>query len=122
MIWHSAPNIGSGFVSINPATELPTITGPVTINGTTQPGFAGTPIVELNGSGLSSFNCGLRLSGGNSTVRGLVINGFPGDGIRLSGSGGNVVEGNFIGTDVTGTLDRGNGFFGIYIDNICIQG
>ncbi len=37
-------------------------------------------------------------------------------GIGLAGSGnGNVVEGNFIGTDPTGTQDRGNGNFGILL-------
>ncbi len=47
---------------------------------------------------------GLRISAGNSTVRGLTITSFS-DGIRLSDIGGNVIEGNFIGTDVTGTTD-----------------
>ena len=28
---------------------LPTITGVIAIDGTTQPGFAGTPLIELNG-------------------------------------------------------------------------
>src|SRR4051794_4430624 len=38
---------GTGVQTIRPATELPTITEAVTIDGTRQPGFAGTPIVEL---------------------------------------------------------------------------
>ena len=37
-----------------------------------------------------------------STVRGLVINRFSGNGIRVFGGGGNVIRGNFVGTDVTG--------------------
>ena len=44
--------IESGPQTINPATELPTITETVTIDGTTQPGFSGSPIIELNGVGI----------------------------------------------------------------------
>jgi hypothetical protein len=61
---------------------------------------------------------GLLITGGGSTVRGLVINRFggSGDGIEFQTNGGNVVEGNFIGTDVTGTAALGNGFFGVFIN------
>jgi hypothetical protein len=63
--------------------------------------------VELNGRGPSPVNggAGLAINAGNSTVRGLVINGFlNGNGIILQGAGGDRVQGNFIGTDVSGTL------------------
>src|SRR5262245_55946603 len=38
---------GPGPYSIQPLSALPTITDPVIIDGTTQPGFVGAPIVEL---------------------------------------------------------------------------
>ena len=41
---------GTGVHTISPASPLPTITDQVIIDGTTQPGFAGTPIIELDGS------------------------------------------------------------------------
>lgn len=41
--------IGTGPVSIAVATQLEEITDGVLIDGTSQPGFAGTPIVELTG-------------------------------------------------------------------------
>src|SRR4030095_8251296 len=41
---------GAGVHTIMPASALPTITDPVTIDGTTQPGFAGSPIIELSGT------------------------------------------------------------------------
>jgi hypothetical protein len=47
----------------------------------------------------------------------LVIRQFPGSGIVLDTNGGNFVEGNYIGTDVTGTLDKGNGGNGVEIVN-----
>src|SRR6185369_3198708 len=42
--------IGTGVQTIRPLSPLPTITDPVIIDATTQPGFAGTPLIELNGS------------------------------------------------------------------------
>ncbi len=48
--------------------------------------------------------------GGTTAAALNVISGNMGDGVNISDSGTtlNVVEGNFIGTDVTGTLDLGN--------------
>src|SRR5690606_37999855 len=56
---------------------------------------------------------GLTITAGGSTVRGLVINRCAGDGLRLIGGGGNVIEGNFIGTDVAGAVARGNSGSGL---------
>ncbi len=84
---------------------LPASTGPVTIDATTQPGYAGSPIVVLDMNDINN-NGGLRLSGGSSTVRGLVLNHYV-NGIVMDTNGGNVIAGNYIGTDVTGTQDGG---------------
>ena len=104
---------GSGLHTITPSTALPTISDPVTIDGSTQPGFTGSPIIELNGSQAGANVDGLRITAGNSVVSGLVINRFSSDGVELSGNGGNIVEGCFIGTDATGTVDLGNAFRGL---------
>ena len=48
--------------------------------------------------------------------RGLLINRFGG-GIFISGGGGNHIEGNYIGSDVTGRLALGNQFNGIAIES-----
>jgi titin len=106
---------GGGPHTISPGSAMPAITDPVTIDGTSEPNFAGSPIVELDGSGAGASVDGLNITAGSSTVKGLVINRFGGDGIELSGSGGNVVEGNYIGTDVTGIADLGNSQNGVYI-------
>src|SRR5439155_15472716 len=63
--------------------------------------------IVLDGS-LAGAVDGLVLTGGNSTVRGLVIDNFVIEGVLLR-TNGNVVEGNFIGTDVTGLVARPNG-------------
>ena len=98
---------GAGPFTITPASALPTITNPVVIDGTTQPGFTGTPIVELSGASAGGGN-GLTISAGGSTVRGLVINRFGAAGINLNSGSGNVVEGNYLGTNVAGTSALGN--------------
>ena len=93
--------IGSGVQTITVKKSLPVITEAVTIDGTTQPGFSGSPIIELNGD--ENFADGLTIEGGNSLIRGLIINRFSGFGIMLSVAGNNVISGNFIGTNVAGT-------------------
>ncbi|MBI4660705.1 MAG: hypothetical protein HY735_17855 [Verrucomicrobia bacterium] len=120
---------GPGPYTIRPATPLPNITAPVTIDGTTQPGFAGQPIIELDGTRVTtSAAAGLRLVAGNCTVCGLVINRFKAPSPGVSGwitsigieitlrSSGNVIQGNFIGTDVTGKRALPN-FNGLYVES-----
>ncbi len=114
--------IGSGARTIQPTSALPTITDPVTLDGTTQPGFAGTPIIELDGSLAGAGANGLRISAGSSLVTGLVINRFQvqfpasgGNGILLESGGGNEIRGNYIGTNMAGNAELGNAADGIVI-------
>jgi uncharacterized repeat protein (TIGR01451 family) len=104
-----------GPVTIDLADALPTITDPVTINGATQPGFAGKPIVELNGASAGAGTNGLGIVAGNTTVRGLVINRCSSSGIALDNTGGNLIQGNFIGTNLAGDAASGNGQGGVTI-------
>ena len=103
---------GAGPHSIALANFLPTITDPLYIDGTSQPGYAGTPVVELDGTGAGATSNGLFVAtgGSGSTIRGLAINRFgtggtPGQaggaGIVVEGPGGNLIERNFIGTGST---------------------
>ncbi|HEY3102193.1 MAG TPA: CSLREA domain-containing protein [Pyrinomonadaceae bacterium] len=114
IIFNIDPGTGGGLKTITPQTSLPSLTEAVTIDGTTQPGFSGAPIIELNGSNVGGD--GLVLLGGNSVVRGLVVNRFGDEGIVLLQGTSSIVEGNYIGTDPTGTLDRGNTNSGLDID------
>jgi ELWxxDGT repeat protein len=109
--------IGTGVQTISPLSALPTITDPLIIDGTTQPGYAGTPLIELDGVSAGASVTGLNITAGNSTIRGLAIIRFDGNGIALSGpNGGNLIEGNHIGLDAaTGSLDLGNTLDGILI-------
>jgi IPT/TIG domain/S-layer homology domain len=105
--------IGSGLQTISPLSPLPSVTDPVVIDGTTQPGFSGTPLVELDGA--TAGGTGLTITAGSSSVRGLVINRWA-TGISISGAGQNLVAGNFIGTDASGVLPPGNDSYGVTID------
>ena len=107
---------GAGPHTIQPTSALPTIEDPVVINGTTQPGFAGTPIIELDGSNAGNSG-GLYITAGGSTVKGLVVNRFGINGFHIKQNGGNVIEGNYIGTDYTGSIDLGNNQHGIGISS-----
>ncbi len=101
--------------TILPDTALPDVLHPLIVDATTQPGYEGRPIVEINGSDAGEDENGLEIMGGGSTVRGLVINRFSASGIVLSGGGGNRIEGNYIGTGLSGATDRGNETQGILI-------
>jgi CSLREA domain-containing protein len=104
--------LGAGTPTINVGStglsDLPRITDAVTINGNT----GGATRVELNGAS-ASFN-GIYLQTSNATVRGLVINRFPFDGVSIEGNN-NLVANCLIGTDSGGTLDLGNGNYGVVI-------
>ena len=124
---------GGGLKTIAPLSLLPTITGPVVIDGYTQPGSAvntlalgsnASLLIELSGqnvpNGAGSEN-GLVINGGGSYVSGLIINRWLSYGMKLdgfvTGKGGNVIVGNWIGPDATGNAAPANGQFGILIDD-----
>jgi len=92
-----------GVATISPASALPTISTPMVLNAQKQPGWTLAPIVELNGTNASTAS-GLKVTGGGSTVRGFVVNNFQNwYGIELTGSGGNVVAGNYLNLNAAGT-------------------
>ena len=111
---------GAGVHTIAPATALPAITVPTTIDGYTQPGaiqntspiFADQVLtIELDGAvenGVSS-GVGLTITGSSSTVRGLVIGRWVTAGILLQTAGDHMITGNFIGTNSAGNAARANG-------------
>jgi hypothetical protein len=112
----------SSIKTITPNSPLPTITAPLTIDGYSQPGSSvntttpGTNAVlkiQLDGRFITA--AGLTANA-PVTIKGLAIF-FFGRGIQLSaGADGSRVLGNFIGTDATGTQDRGNDSSGILVN------
>jgi hypothetical protein len=114
---------GSGVHTISPLTVLPSITQAVTIDGYSQPGSSANTNpptmglntvlkIELNGVNSGSNFSGLSINADNCTVQGLVVNSFVHDAIDVF-SNGNVITGNFIGTNPTGTAALPNGSGGL---------
>jgi len=89
-----------------------------------QGNFIGTDISGTGdlGNGLTgvrvSFSTSDNTIGGTQAGARNIISGNDQDGVFIfnSGATGNVVLGNFIGTDVTGSLDVGNTLAGVRID------
>lgn len=119
---------GAGVHTISPIQELPVILDPVIIDGYSQPGASPNTLatgdnavltIELSGSAAPAGASGLLIKGGSTTVRGLVINGFPGDRnfdggngiflLNVAGNSDNVITGNFIGTNAAGNTAVPNG-------------
>jgi hypothetical protein len=70
---------GTGVQTINLSAALPTITSTSTlvIDGTDQPGYSSSPLIEINGSGAGAGANGLTVSAGSGGyIRGLSIVGF----------------------------------------------
>jgi uncharacterized repeat protein (TIGR03803 family) len=116
---------GPGVHTIAPLTALPTITRQVTIDGYTQPGANPNTLsnadnavllIELSGASLGAPAYGLWVGADGCTIRGLVLNRFGSGyaGLFAQFANSNVFEGNFIGTDATGTNAPGNAS-GIFI-------
>lgn len=122
--------------TITPTAALPSLSdleAGTVIDGTTQPGYAGTPLVKLVGTSAGSAG-GLFINTPNNVVKGLIITRFQGSGIVIA-SGHNVVSGNYVisnlqdgvyvyggvGSTIGGTnaTDRnvisGNGNYGVHI-------
>ena len=109
------------------SSPLPTITKPVIINGYSQSGSSVNTLavgddavlkIEIDGTSAGNLAGGLiNIDAGSSTVKGLIINraGAGNSAIRTSVAGSNFITGNFLGTDRTGTLDRGNNVHGVLV-------
>lgn len=139
-------NIGGGGPAvIRPDSDfggLPNIENSVTVNATTQPGFNGQPLIEIKGDLVGEGANGLSVNAANVVIRGFVINQFDsivtpengqigGTGIAVFNFEGDtftrfcIIEGNYLGTDPTGTQDRGNDQAGLLIfdsDNNTVGG
>jgi hypothetical protein len=108
--------IGTGAKTISPTSGLPQLKYPVTIDGTTQPGYAGKPIVEIRGDRAGGAY-GIVMAGGATTLKGLVINRFGNVGIMAISKGGNTIKGCYVGTDITGAYAAGNTGKGIILQS-----
>ncbi len=117
--------IGTGLQMIQPPDALPQITRPVIIDGTTQPGYAGVPIIDIDGTSAGSTTRGLVVASTASgtasapgVIRGLEINEFGGGGVSVQASD-ITLSTDYIGIGFRdGALDpRGNSGFGVQLSS-----
>jgi hypothetical protein len=106
---------GPGPHTISLTSVLPDVVDTIKIDGTTQAGFAGNPVVEISGSAVVAANTtGLRLLAPRSVIIGLAVGGFTGNGI-LAGADEVVVSRCHAGVGPSGTTANANGGSGIVV-------
>ena len=91
-----------GIWTITPSGAL-SLTHPATLDGTSQAGYAGTPVIEISGQGLT-----LAAKSDGSTIRGLDIVNAAGAGITVA-SNSDTVQSNYVGILPDGKTAAGNG-------------
>lgn len=130
--------------TINVTSALPAFSASITLDGSSAPGFVGTPLIKLNGGG-GSYS-GLRLSAKDCKVYAIAVDDFGTTGIsvtadvadnfEIGGSGKGCVVTNSgqygilitggdygkiyetrVGTDWQGTLCQGNEYDGINLQS-----
>ncbi len=103
---------GGGAQTITLITALPNLNCKVNVDGTSQPGYAGTPIISLADGGAAGF--GFIAMADGVTIRGFAFESFSADAIELFGSNA-VIAGNYIGTDPSAQFAKGS-FEGVVIE------
>ena len=123
-------NIGvGGAQTISPTSPLPAASGATTIDGTTQPGYTGTPLITLDGGAAGANADGLQLLGGGSTLKALTMTHFGGhglvvaddnnlvDGVAAASNGGDgVLAQSSVGMTLRNLSASGNGGAGLRLD------
>jgi hypothetical protein len=117
--------IGTGRQTIHPPDPLPQITRPVVIDGTTQPGYTGVPIIEIDGTAAGSSTTGFVIAStasgtaaAHATITGLEITDFGGGGVSVQANEFDLNT-DYIGVGFLETSINafGNGLFGIEFSN-----
>ena len=113
---------GSGVHTITLASLLAPLTSPVTIDGYTQSGASANTqpfgqglntVLRIQVTGGAGVGTCFTVQASDTTIKGLVVNGCT-TSVDIQSGSNNRVEGNFMGTDPTGTqrlVDGGNQVF-----------
>ncbi len=97
---------GAGVHIIETAAGFPAITDSILIDATTQPGWSGTPLIQLRSSSALSGTA-LSIRGGSSTVKGFSIVNFN-IGVEIRDNPNVWVIGNYLGIKPDGVTAQGN--------------
>jgi len=116
-IQFAIPAVAGDVHSIRPQSPLPVVRGPTTIDGTTQPGYASTPVIELDGSLAGPSADGLTLTFGPGLVRGLAVNRFGRHGVSI-GAANVRLEACHVGVTPAGDRAAGNVGAGVRVSGV----
>ena len=111
-------NIAAGGLTILPTNALPMLTDPVTIDGSTQPGYVGVPLIEIVGTNAGANANGWLVASSNCVLRALAINAFRGDAIQITNGLNSRVEGCYLGVGRDGFTRRGNRDAGVRLAGV----
>lgn len=119
----SDPGYSNGVFNIHLTGMLPPLVANGTvIDGSTQPGFAGKPLIFVDGSQIlpETFTSGTFLIySANNQIKNLSFSGFNWNGLTLeyADATNNTISGCWFGLDATGTNAAPNAYQGILIFN-----
>lgn len=105
---------------ISPQTNLPPITDSVVIDGTSQPGYAGIPRVEIDGGGTAAT--GIMINSEDVIVKGLSVTGFTDAGVRIASSGRAILRENYLGINPSNQSDPNDFGVKVFSSNNVIDG
>lgn len=108
---------------IQPESPLPVITKTMVIDGRTQLGYAGTPVIEINGTSAAVWcvDC-FEITASGCEIYGLAINNFmgcpghPSAAVHVVGCGNAIIRNNYLGLTVSGVAVPNN-CVGVRIEN-----
>jgi CSLREA domain-containing protein len=109
IVFNISQPLSNGLHSISLTSALPEITDAVIIDGTSEPDYAATQVIALNGLGAGNSS-GLIISASDSEISGLNLSQFQIDGIKVYGNN-NVISNNFISS---------NNGVGIYVQDATV--
>ena len=119
----SDPGYSNGVFNIHLTGHLPPLANnSLVIDGSTQPGFAGKPLIVVDGSKIIpetfTSNSGLLIYSAGNQVKNISFNGFNWNGLtlRFPDATNNTIAGCWLGLDATGSNAAPNAFQGILLD------
>lgn len=108
--------IGTGAQTISPASALPLILEAVELDGASQPGFSGMPLIRIDGASAGAGVSGLVARAMGITIRSLSVTGFTWNGIEVGPEvSGVTIVGCHVGVLPDGVTPAGNGGDGIRV-------
>ena len=109
--------VGTGPFTLTPLSPLPSIDEWLEFDATLMTGYAGSPLLVLDGSSAGVGANGLTITNTTTVIRGLAIVNFDGNGIEIDGGEAITIAANYIGLEADGTTVASNGGYGVLLIN-----